>query len=61
MKRCEFCNDVLVKGPNEKHYNGEIVECFICGTQFKVTMKWKTIINENGMLKTLMLPKLSLL
>lgn len=61
MKRCEFCNDVLVKGPNEKHYNGEIIECFICGAQFKVTMEWKTIIDKNGMFETLTVPKLSLL
>lgn len=61
MKRCEFCNDVLIKGPNEKHYNGEIIECFVCGIKYKVIMEWKTVISENGMLETVMLPRLSLL
>ena len=61
MKRCTLCNDVLVKGNKEKHFEGEIIECFICGAKFKVTMEWKTIIDKNGMFETLTVPKLSLL
>ena len=61
MKRCSLCNDILMREKTEKHFDGEIIECFVCGIKYKIIMEWKTVVNENGMLETVMLPRLSLL
>lgn len=57
MKRCGFCNDVLMKD-SDTYTNGDTIECFVCGTKYKVKLEWKTDFDRNGMFRTELVPKL---